>query len=667
MEKGILVRKALALIIAAAVLPLVTFFLLQSAFAAREQRQKAEDQTLAQARVALSASDALLGRSIGAIDALGTVRELHQGDIPEAYNRVRQVAALQPHWVSVVLARQADGAELFDLRKPLGPPGPGSRARKLNATGLEFGPVVRAGPGCPCVALSRSASGKGGPYIVTALISTTPFVALLPAADTRYGVSALVDSKGIFIARSVNNSERVGRPASRFVRAAVASSAGNGFYPGVTLEGFENYSAFARSELSGWSAHVALASTVIDSPTRQALGSITIAALLSLALAAVLVIFGIRYLAETRRLTERMQHAQKLEALGQLTGGIAHDFNNLLTPIVGALDILSQREGLDDRARRMAKGGLASANRAAKLTRQLLAFSRRQKLSLQPLDMCTMLADIEPLLQQSAGGNLLTLNIAPESCWVTTDPTQLELALLNLVINAHDASAADGIIEISVQEGRIRDRQAWALVVSDHGVGMPPEVRARAFEPFFTTKDQGQGTGLGLAQVFAFAQQSNGDVQIDSEPGEGTQVTLLLPSSEVPADAEQAAVEPPALASGPLKLLVVDDDAEVLAAIVAVLQEDGHDVDSASSGEDGLKLVTRNHYALALVDFAMPGMNGAQLIAKWLKKRPDQRFVIVTGYLDSEAVEIAAPGTPVIAKPFDPDVLRRMVRELAAT
>ncbi|MBA3669534.1 MAG: response regulator [Sphingomonas sp.] len=661
-----MVKKALWLIIAAAVLPLVTFFLLQSAFSAREQTQKIEDEALAQARVVVGASDALLARSIGALDTLSTINSLHDGEIAASYDRARQIAALEPYWSSVIVSREADGAELFDLRKPLGPPVPRTTKSRINSTGLAIGPVVREGQQCPCVAVSRRSPGKGGPYVVTALISTSPFVAVLPLAGPRYGVSALVDPDGIFIARSVNNRERVGRPASRFVRAAVAGPAATGFYRGVSLEGYENYTAFARSKLSGWSAHVALSSRSIDSPTRQALGSITIAALPSLAWAVVLVTFGLRYLVQTRRVAERMQHAQKLEALGQLTGGIAHDFNNLLTPIVGALDILSQRPDLDVRARRMAKGGLASANRAAKLTGQLLAFSRRQKLSLQPLDICAMLADIEPLLRQSAGRSRLELNIAPDSCWVTTDPTQLELALLNLVINARDASADDGMIEISVTAGRTHTRPAWALIVADHGAGMPPEIKARAFEPFFTTKDQGHGTGLGLAQVFAFAQQSHGDVHIDSEPGEGTQVTLLLPSCETPPRAEQTAVEPRALASGPLKLLVVDDDEDVRAAIVAVLQEDGHDVDSAASGEDGLKLIAGNHYALPLVDFAMPGMNGAELIAQARQQRADQRFVIVTGYLDSEAVEIAAPGTPVIAKPFDPDALRRRVRELAA-
>ena len=659
-----MVKRSLWLIIAAAVLPLLTFFLLQSAFAAREQRQKLEDEAIAQARVVVSSSDALLARSIGALDALSTVQALQDGDIAATYRRAGQIAALEPDWSSVIVVRATDGAGLFDLRMPFG--APVAAARRPQTAGLVIGPVIRDGHGCPCVALTRGARGKGGPYFVTALISTRPFLAVLPATGARYGVSAVVDGHGIFIARSMNYAKQVGRPASKFVRAAVASQAATGFYRGVTLEGFENYSAFARSPLSGWSAHVALASGAIDSPRLQALGSLGFAALLSLALASVLVAFGIRQLTATRRLTERMQQAQKLEALGQLTGGIAHDFNNLLTPIVGALDILSQRKELDERGRRIAKGGLASANRAAKLTGQLLAFSRQQKLSLEPLDICAMLADIEPLLQQSAGGNRLDLDVAPGACWVNTDSTQLELALLNLVINARDASESDQAIAISVREGHTRGRDAWALTVADHGAGMPAHVKARAFDPFFTTKEQGRGTGLGLAQVFAFAQQSHGEVLIDSELGKGTRVTLLLPSCSPPEAVTGAAPVERTAAAGRLRLLVVDDDAAVRAAIVAVLEEDGHEVDHAAGGEEALSLIAGKAYALTLVDFAMPGMNGVEFIVQARVQHPDQRFVIVTGYLDSEAVEIAAPGTPVVTKPFDPDALRRLVRELAA-
>jgi CheY-like chemotaxis protein/two-component sensor histidine kinase len=310
---------------------------------------------------------------------------------------------------------------------------------------------------------------------------------------------------------------------------------------------------------------------------------------------------------------------------------------------------------------------LASAERAAKLTAQLLTFSRRQKLLLQPVDLSNALQSIRPLLEQSLGkDHHLELRLTPGPCFTRTDLTQFELAILNLVINARDASAAGSAIAVALEPSQVGDLDSWLITVTDRGVGMSSEIRRRAFEPFFSTKSHGGGTGLGLAQVFGVSQQSNGQLEIDSTPGEGTQVRLRLPACEAPIGEAAVGVQSKMAdpSPSPRRLLIVDDDPTVRAAIVDALSEDGHFIDSVGNPATGLDAIRHQPFDLAIVDFAMPGMNGAELIAAARQIRPDLLCLIVTGYLDSAAVESAAPRVPILTKPFDPEELRRRVREL---
>ena len=657
-------RRSAFLITAAAILPLVLLFVLQASFAAREQRQRVENEALAQARVIIAASDAEVSRSIGALDVLASAEAIVRGDMEAAYQRSKGAANSQEHWVGVILTRARDGRLVFDTRKPFDRE---NAAPPTISRPPPFASLVLPGKGCPCVAFTRDAAGAGGPYKLTILHSARPFFNLLPRKGGLYEVSAIATADGRFVARSLKNEQMVGRLGTDYLRVAAVGGEASGLYSGVTLEGFANYTAFARSDLTGWSAHVAMANRALDSPRFRALGSLALAGLLSLAFAALMVVLVLRQIGESRRSAERLQQTQKLEALGQLTGGIAHDFNNLLTPIVGALDLLSKREELGDRARRIAANGLSSANRAAKLTGQLLAFSRQQKLTLRQVDLCVLLEDIRELLEQSAGGaERLSLHLSGTSCWAETDALQLELALINLILNARDASPPGSPIGVSVTPARLRGQDAWKLVVADQGAGMSESVRARAFEPFFTTKQTGRGTGLGLAQVFAFARQSSGEVQIESTQGIGTSVSILLPACAPPRGEAPAPASMPARPGERLDILVVDDQADVRETIRLTLEEDGHRVEAAESGAEALEKMAARAFALAVVDFAMPGMNGAELIAAARPLYPDMRFLIVTGYLDSEAVEVAAPGTAILAKPFEPDQLRNRVREIAA-
>jgi len=656
--------KSAWLVAAAVLIPLLLFVVFQTGFAAREERRAIEARSLAMAESIIVSSDAVVARSIGAIEALSTIGALPQGDIAGAYSRAKEVAALNPDWISVKLTQVRDGTILFDLRRPFGLGELATKTRPAPRDTL-VGPVVRDGAGCPCVAIERAAPGPGEGYVVTVLLSVKPMLALLPVDRSLYEVSAIATRDGRFIARSLDQEHRVGTPASKYLRAAVASGRPAGIYRGITLEGFENYTAFARSSLTGWSAHVALGAQYIDMPALRFLGSLGIAALLSLLLAGALIWFALRQLAQGRRIAERGQQAQKLEALGQLTGGIAHDFNNLLTPVVGALDFLIKRSDLDVRARRIAKGALSSAERAGKLTSQLLAFSRRQNLEIAPLDVSVLLAELQPMLDQSLGtDHVVELNVAPGAHCVKSDFNQLELALLNLVINARDAMPLGGVIKIDISADHDGGRDDIIIRVIDQGEGMDVETRRRALEPFFTTKAQGRGTGLGLAQVFGLMQQSGGSVDIHSAVGRGTTVALRLPAChEVPAARNRPADASIAQAK-PLRLLLVDDDAAVRATISRLFEDDGHIVDSVGDGRIALTAIEHCGYDLVIVDFAMPVMDGAAVIREGRKLRPEVKFLMVTGYSDSDAVTTACPDTPVLRKPFDSDTLRQMVVDL---
>ena len=655
-------RRSAWLVAAAALVPLLLFLAMQSGFSAREQRRATETAALAKSESIVLGADGEVNRHRAALTALATAGAIHRGDVAGFRAGAEELRGLEG-WVGVELIDRATGGALASI-------GDGAH-QIIHPTPGQAGDTPRLGgfargPGCPCLLFERrAASPPGTDWSVRLLIDTHAFAALLPPSTGQYKVSALVDRDGRFIARSLDPETRFATPGSNYVRAAVASGRMHGIYRGVTLEGFENYTAFTRSPFSGLSAHVAVGSATIDTKAQRFLASIGLAALLSLLLAGVLIWFALRQVDQGRRIADHMQQAQKLEALGQLTGGIAHDFNNLLTPIVGALDFIGKNPTLDARGKRLAAGALSSAERAGKLTAQLLAFSRRQNLQIEPINIAGMLDDMSGLFRQSVGdSHRIEILQDDDSLCALGDHNQLELALLNLTLNARDASPPGRLIRIEVSaEGDIADGTVH-IAVRDEGSGMDTETRRRAFEPFFTTKAHGSGTGLGLAQVFGMAAQSGGKVSIDSEPGEGTTVALSLRRCRGAERRNARLASEVSAAEIPLRLLVVDDDPQVRAAIVRPLEEAGHIVDAVSDGPTALAAIGQRAFDLVLVDFAMPGMDGAEIIGRAGDIRPGMRFLIVTGYSDSEAISRAAPDTPILKKPFDGDALLALVRDL---
>ena len=382
-------------------------------------------------------------------------------------------------------------------------------------------------------------------------------------------------------------------------------------------------------------------------------------------------LFEARDVTDLKITQEQLRQSQKMEALGQLTGGIAHDFNNLLTVVVGGLDIIAKRAE-EAKLKRYAENALAAAERGARLTGQLLAFSRVQRLEVRPTFVAPLIHNMRPLLRNVLGPGINKQFDLDEAMMpVMADPTQLEVAVLNLAINARDAMPEGGTLTFSSKPVKVRDEADLEngdyveLTISDTGVGMPTEVLDRAFEPFFTTKEVGKGTGLGLSMVYGMAHQSGGAVRIESQPGKGTAVKLLFRKAENDVSEATVGAEEPMGAIvpfAPLSILVIDDDPDVRGFIVNSLEEQGYRVREASDGREGLAALERETPDLVILDFIMPGLSGADVARKIRAKRPEQPILFVSGYSETDAVKRTAPDAPLLAKPFRADALQKAVR-----
>ena len=355
----------------------------------------------------------------------------------------------------------------------------------------------------------------------------------------------------------------------------------------------------------------------------------------------------------------RMHEMAKLETLGQLTGGVAHDFNNLLTPITGALDMLLRREDQDPRSARLVQGALEAAERAAVLVQRLLTFARRQHLEARAIDVGELVVGIQDLVQRSIGSHIVVgVTVEDNLPAARIDPNQLELAVLNLAVNAADAMPGGGSLKIDVSEraladGVVGELAAGAfirLAVTDTGSGMDEATMRRAIEPFYTTKGIGKGTGLGLSMVHGLAAQSGGALNLKSAPGKGTTAEIWLPVSQRAADPLTAPVGEPIRPQRRASILVVDDEDLVRRATAEMLREMGHEVLEAPSGITALDILQqRPEVELLVSDYLMPGMRGSELIRKAKRARPGLHGLLITGYAQSPQGE---PEVARLAKPF---------------
>jgi signal transduction histidine kinase len=382
-------------------------------------------------------------------------------------------------------------------------------------------------------------------------------------------------------------------------------------------------------------------------------------------------------IAERERVESTLRQMQRLEAVGQLTSGVAHDFNNLLTVVLGNVGFLEKEfdaKGVDGRARQRLSYMRTAAERGAKLTHQLLSFSRRQRLEPRSLDLNETVIGMRDLLQSTMGGSIHIETKHHCGLWpALVDPTQLELAILNLAINARDAMQVGGTLKVETKNAKLEAPLApeapppgeyVAVTVSDTGTGMADEVRAKVFEPFFTTKEVGKGSGLGLSQVLGFAKQSGGGVCIESRPGVGTAVHIYLPRAEARLATVPAAPARVGAVEGlrGQTILLIDDDNAVREVTRAILHELGYRVLEAGSGGAALDLLEREpRIDLMVADFAMPGMNGADVARSAQAKRPTLPILFVTGFADRTALA-GISEEQIISKPFIDDELAHKVR-----
>ncbi len=364
--------------------------------------------------------------------------------------------------------------------------------------------------------------------------------------------------------------------------------------------------------------------------------------------------------------------AQKIDTIGQLTGGVAHDFNNLLMAILGSLDMLRKRLH-DEKELRLLDNALEGAHRGAALTKRLLAFARRQELKPMAVDVAGLVNNIDELLRRTLGPSIdVAISIPAGLPPIEIDPNQFELALLNLAVNARDAMPDGGSLSISASLARSADisqlKPGDYLCVSltDSGVGMDAATLAKATEPFFTTKGPGKGTGLGLSMVYGMAAQSGGALHLSSVEGKGTTVDLFLPlaaNQQVPAKPPLDESTQVPLRAPKLNILVVDDDFLVRVGAAAMLEDLGHMVIEAQSANEALQILERTRTVdLVLTDFAMPGMNGADLMREITNRFPGMNVIFMSGYSESSKVEIKSPCVR-LAKPFSQDQLAAAISQ----
>lgn len=677
-------RRSLIALGVAATLPTIVFVAVGAFYFLRTERVQVEAAALSRSATVVNLSDAALRGDLRALNVLSTSVYFDTLNWREFQPRVQRVVEANQHWRSIQLFDLDARMELFDTSQPFEAPkrstliGTEPIEKLRAATDAVVGGVTMDGG--PVIHLYLPVTHGDRHYVLTVELEALGFQELLLSqVDADSGVAAIVDRHGNFVARSRDYSRRVGTPATIFVRDAIRAS-DQGFYRGTTYEGLQNYTAFRTSGWSGLSAHLAVASSLIDRPRSWSFVVAGVAGLGGVILAALLSVLVLRDMAERRRAEEALRQSQKMEAVGQLTGGIAHDFNNLLTAVIGNLDMIRSRCTDNERLKRLADNALEAARRGAKLTSQLLAFSRSQRMQLTTVDLDALLNGMNALLSQSVGPAIgVRIEISSEARFVISDANQLELALLNLAVNARDAMPAGGDLTISTHAAAdldLRDlpRRSYVEIrVTDTGTGMTEAVRARAVEPFFTTKEVGHGTGLGLSQVYGIVRESGGTLFIESDVGQGTCVRLVLPLASDPAVSTPAVragthtpTVPAAQGTEDVAIMVVDDDRHVRRFIGDSLRNLGYRISEAADGAEALAKLRTARIDLLVIDFAMPGMNGAEVARKAQLQQPDLRVLMVSGYADSAAIEGALGKTRLLRKPFAAGELGSAVAEVLA-
>jgi signal transduction histidine kinase len=554
----------------------------------------------------------------------------------------------EPTWRAISVATP-NGARLLDVPGPIGgQPGGGvveplSLERTVSLRRPTIGDVVAGPRGRPAFAIRAPVvRGERVRFVVSAIVDTESLSRLVLTEEAPSGwMVQVLDRRGVVImdATRDDGAGRAGRVAPRPRE--------------TTPPGMAQVVAPVRG--SDWSVRVLAPSGQWDGPGQMAVlvGLLAGGLGLLLAMAATR-----RLLSELRREREAertLGEARRLEALGQMTGGVAHDFNNLLTPIIGGLDLLQKRLPDDPRASRILEGALQSAERARTLVSRLLSFARQQHLAVEAFDVAVLLRGLTDLVERTIGAGItVSLELSDQSLWTRADASQLELAVLNLAVNARDAMPNGGELRICADVAAVTDTNAGLaagryvrISVIDSGEGMDAQTLTRALDPFFTTKPVGKGTGLGLSMAHAAAAQWGGALRLSSTPGDGTCVELWLPW--VSPGRPTPPVERADLSGTLGRVLLVDDDDLVREATAAMLRDHGHAVTEAGSVSHALRCLTLEVPDLVVTDYRMPGQSGGDLIRLLTASHPALPVLLITGF----AAEDEVPGAVArLAKPF---------------
>jgi signal transduction histidine kinase/CheY-like chemotaxis protein len=613
---------------------------------------------------------------IKALEILAGTDALRHDDLAAFYAEAYRYDQREPLWESVVLADAGTGRQLINTLRPFGTSLPSVGNRD------DFEDVVRTrAPVVSGVSQREPVSGKNlvairvpvfqgdaVRYVLSAYIASERIQEILAASGVQpHWYGAIIDRQGLFIARTHDAAARIATPASQAVRHATAAGP-EGFYQGRLIEGAADYTAYYTSPLTGWSIHLAMPAHEFESPLHRSFWIMAGIGIATVALSVLVMLVFLRMAAQQRRMEAKAQQSMRLQVLGQLTGGVAHDFNNLLTVMIGNAELA--RTHASGATARLLDGVLRAAARAENLTRQLLTFARRQPIRPVVIDLRKRLPKLLEMLQPSLRADIaLGLDVDPALWPVEVDPGELEIALLNIAANARDAMPEGGRLDIRARNVTLGGRSGpgnlagdfVAVEIADTGAGMSAETIERAFEPFFTTKEVGRGTGLGLSQVYGFAQQAGGTALLRSAPGAGTTVAVYLRRTTKPLVEESSGRHEPRPGRA-RSVLLVEDDPDVADVAAAMLSEIGYEVVRSERAQQALDLVARGeaHPDVVLTDIVMPdGMSGVELARRLRAGWPSLPIVLTTGYnLASGDPDI---DLPVLKKPYKPAELAEML------
>jgi signal transduction histidine kinase/CheY-like chemotaxis protein len=668
-------RRSLALLATSGLLPIIALGAVFGIVTLRGQHDAVREQAHTDARF----TAVLLATRLD--DGLRAMRMIAQSpafDGPLDPQRFRLLASrleeVNPAWRTMSVA-DPSGRRLVDVPEPIGgrPDGPVVDIESLRRAVTGRQPVVGRvlpGPRGAYAFAVRAPVIRDGhvAYVVSAVVPAQVLGRLVLFQPLPPGWrAAIIDGAGNVVASSAPSSTGIGQQMS--LPGKMSRQAGRpDFYQFLRHDGTVAIGTWSPVEGTDWSVHVSAPANAYLAPTRNAILLLVGATLLCLLLFLVLARLMVAELRQYRAREVAAVQGQRMEALGRLTGGVAHDFNNLLTPILGGLDLLRTRVAGDARSLRYVEAAITSAERARTLVARLLAFARGQALTPRNVDVAALMTGLADLIDRSVTPAVqVTVRVPGDLPPVHADPAQLELAILNLTINARDAMPNGGAIRIGadvVTDVRVSELPRGDYVrisVTDTGSGMDEATLRQAIDPFFTTKPAEQGTGLGLSMVHGFAAQSGGALQLSSEVGIGTTATILLPKGRgEPAGELRPAVAEPSHAG---RILLVDDDEAARTSTAEMLRSAGHAVVEAEGVDRALAILDSGAKVDAVVtDYLMPGRTGADLIRDLRNRDPRMPVLLITGYVSGLS---DIPGEVArLAKPFRADELQARLAQL---